>query len=80
MSTTDYTDYRADQLSRLRSWCVYHANRLAEQFFATDDRTAQAHGWQVTRTRSGWGRVYRDPRFDVVSTHPGTRTGIEDPR
>ena len=53
---------------RLRSWCAYQADRLAEQFFAVDDHTAAVHGWQVTRTRTRWGRVYRDPRFDAVLT------------
>jgi DnaJ-class molecular chaperone len=28
---------------------------------------AHRHGWQITITRGGFGRTYRDPRFDYLA-------------
>ena len=38
--------------------------RLTERLFAEPDARARRHGWQVTPTQGGFGRRYRDPRFD----------------
>ncbi len=40
---------------------------LEDRIFAADDARARARGWQVTRSPSGFGRRYRDPRWDLVS-------------
>jgi hypothetical protein len=37
---------------------------IAQRIFAAPDADARLHGWQVTITNDGWGRSYRDPRFD----------------
>lgn len=37
---------------------------IAQQVFAVPDADARRHGWQVTVTHGGFGRRYRDPRFD----------------
>lgn len=38
---------------------------LATWAFSELDTSAARRGWQVRVTRSGLGRVYRDPRFDT---------------
>lgn len=38
--------------------------RFTERAFAELDARARRHGWQVTPTHGGFGRCYRDPRFD----------------
>jgi hypothetical protein len=38
--------------------------RIAQGIFAAPDADARRHGWQVTSTRGGFDRQYRDPRFD----------------
>ncbi len=42
--------------------------RIAQRIFAAPDADARRHGWQVTITNVGWGRSYRDPRFDRLLT------------
>jgi hypothetical protein len=37
---------------------------ITQQAFDAADADARRHGWQVTSTRGGFGRRYRDPRFD----------------
>jgi DnaJ-class molecular chaperone len=39
---------------------------IAQRVFAASDADARRHGWQVTITRGGFGRTYRDPRFDYL--------------
>jgi DnaJ-class molecular chaperone len=38
----------------------------AQQAFAGSDADARQHGWQITVTHGGFGRRYRDPRFDYL--------------
>ncbi len=44
--------------------------KLEQRLFAGLDRQARHHGWQVTRLYRGFGRRYRDPRFDLLSECP----------
>ena len=46
----------------LRSWITILVDRL----HAAEDARARQRGWQITRTPSGVGRLYRDPRWDLV--------------
>jgi hypothetical protein len=39
---------------------------LEKQLFQADDAKASARGWEVRATRRGFGRVYRDPRWNSV--------------
>ena len=39
---------------------------IAQQVFAGPDADARRHGWQVTVTHGGFGRSYRDARFDYL--------------
>lgn len=39
---------------------------LTQQLFADTDTTARQRGWQVTATHRGFGRRYRDRRFDTL--------------
>jgi len=56
--------------SRLRMW-IYRTIRLTgDRLFAAADAEAESRGWQVRRTRSGLGRSYRDPRFDLLVRCP----------
>lgn len=41
---------------------------LADWIFAADDRAARAHGWQISRCHRGLGRLYRDPRFGLLTS------------
>lgn len=50
-------------LSRLKS----RLSAITQQVFAVPDTHARRHGWQVTVTRGGFGRRYRDPRFDYLA-------------
>ena len=43
-------------------------DRLGAALFARSDARARDCGWEVTRSRSGLRRSYRDPRFDLL--HP----------
>lgn len=40
---------------------------LAERAFAVPDAHARRYGWQVTSARGGFGREYRDLRFDTLT-------------
>lgn len=41
--------------------------RWEDPLFAAEDAAARARGWQISRPPSGFGRIYRDPRWDLVS-------------
>jgi len=41
--------------------------RWESQIFAAEDAAARARGWQVSRPPNRFGRVYRDPRWDLIS-------------
>jgi len=41
---------------------------LTQRIFAGTDVAAQQRGWQVSSTHGGFGRSYRDPRFDTLSS------------
>jgi hypothetical protein len=41
-------------------------NRLGDALFARSDARARDRGWEVSRSRSGLHRSYRDPRFDLL--------------
>lgn len=41
---------------------------LAQRMFAAPDATARRRGWQVSPTPGGFGRRYRDPRFDTLTS------------
>jgi len=43
-----------------RQWIIKHADRL----HAAVDARARQRGWQITRISCG--RVYRDPRWDLI--------------
>jgi hypothetical protein len=48
-------------------------NALTRALFDARDATARQDGWQVTSIRHGFGRVYRDPRFDAITQCPACR-------
>jgi hypothetical protein len=39
---------------------------IAQQVFAGPDANARRHGWQIAVTHGGFGRRYRDARFDYL--------------
>lgn len=67
------------------TWVRAAIGALAQALFAASDAAARHHGWEVTSTRYGLGRVYRDPRFDTLASCPACRgdgvdaDGIECP-
>lgn len=46
---------------------------LCARGFAATDAVARRYGWLVTSMRGGFGRRYRDPRFDMLATCPACR-------
>jgi hypothetical protein len=72
--------------NRPLTWAKAATEALAQALFAATDASARQRGWQVTSTRCGFGRRYRDPRFDTLTPCPaydGRRVhadGIECPR
>lgn len=42
-------------------------DRVSREFFRADDEFARQHGWQLTVSRFGLRRVYRDARFDLLA-------------
>jgi hypothetical protein len=51
----------------LLSWLAAIPRRLGDRLFAMNDAEAYWHDWQITRTRGGLGRRYRDPRFGTLA-------------
>jgi hypothetical protein len=54
--------------------------RVALRIFAAPDADARQHGWQITITNDGLGRIYRDPRFDRLRTCPACKGHGRYPR
>lgn len=54
----------------LRTWSRASLSAIAERVFAATDAEAIRHGWQIGATNGGFGRRYRDPRFDTLSACP----------
>lgn len=42
-------------------------NKWEGRIFAAEDAAARRRGWQISRPRHGFGRLYRDPRWDLIS-------------
>lgn len=41
--------------------------RWESRIFAAEDAAARHRGWQISRPPKGFGRAYRDPRWDFIS-------------
>jgi hypothetical protein len=54
----------------LLSWLIALPRRLGDRLFAMNDAEAYWRDWQITRTHSGLGRRYRDPRFGTLAECP----------
>jgi hypothetical protein len=48
-------------------WLKSRLSAITQQVFAVPDAHARRHGWQVAVTHGGFGRRYRDPRFDYLA-------------
>jgi hypothetical protein len=48
-------------------WMAYFRRRWGDRWFAMNDTEAYWRGWQITKTRGGLGRRYRDIRFDTLA-------------
>jgi hypothetical protein len=51
----------------LLSWLAAIPRRLGDRLFAMNDAEAYWHDWQITKTRGGLARRYRDPRFGTLA-------------
>ena len=49
------------------AWGVQVVRKWEDRIFAAEDAAARARGWQISRPLRGFGRVYRDPRWDLIS-------------
>ena len=54
----------------LLSWLAAIPRRLGDRLFVMNDTEAYWRGWQITKTRGGLARRYRDPRFDTLAECP----------
>ena len=52
------------------SWLAAIPRRLGDRLFAMNDTEAYWRDWQITKTRGGLGRRYRDPQFDTLAECP----------
>lgn len=48
-------------------WLAFFIRRWGDRWFAMNDAEAYWRGWQITKTRGGPGRRYRDLRFDTLA-------------
>jgi hypothetical protein len=62
-------------LGRASSWLARLMQAAGDRLFTAADEEALRHGWQITRTRGGLGRRYRDPRFDSLAACPRCDAG-----
>lgn len=62
------------RLARRKVWVIpiirLGLTKLEQCLFGDLDEQARHDGWQVTRLHHGFGRRYRDPRFDLLSVCP----------
>jgi hypothetical protein len=65
--------------NRPLTWVKAAIEALTQALFAASDAAARRHGWQITSTRYGFARVYRDPRFDTLTSCPDCRGHSVDP-
>jgi len=54
----------------LLNWLGAIPRRLGDRLFVTNDTEACWRDWQITKTRGGLARRYRDPRFDLLAECP----------
>jgi hypothetical protein len=52
----------------LPGWIRSSLTALTQRIFAAPDAAARRCGWQVSPTHGGFGRSYRDPRFDTLTS------------
>jgi hypothetical protein len=57
-------------------WLTYWLRLRGDRWFAANDTEADWWGWQITKTRGGLARGYRDPRFDTPAL--GSLLGMAD--
>ena len=60
-------DTLALAISVALDWLAYLLRRCGDRWFAMNDTEAYWRGWQITKTRGGPGRGYRDIRFDTFA-------------
>jgi hypothetical protein len=57
----------------LLNWLAAIPRRLGDRLFVTNDTEAYWRDWQITKTRGGLARRYRDPQFDMLAECPKCR-------
>jgi hypothetical protein len=55
------------------NWLAAIPRRLGDRLFVTNDTEAYWRDWQITKTRGGLARRYRDPQFDMLAECPKCR-------
>jgi hypothetical protein len=65
-------DRPASIADAVRSACTL--TTAGRRLFAINDAEARWHDWQVTETRGGLGRRYRDARFAALAADPSLRS------
>ena len=64
----------------LLNWLAAIPRRLGDRLFVTNDTEAYWRDWQITKTRGGLARRYRDPRFDTAGRVPEVPGARASPR
>jgi hypothetical protein len=59
----------------LLSWLAAIPRRLGDRLFAMNDAEAYWRDWQITKTRGGLARRYRDPRISASGCGCGAAPG-----
>ncbi len=54
----------------LLNWLAAIPRRLGDRLFVANDTEAHWRDWQITKTRGGLARRYRDPWFDMLAECP----------
>ena len=57
----------------LLGWLATIPRRLGDRMFVMNDTEAYWRSWQITRTRAGLARRYRDPQFGALAECPSCR-------
>jgi hypothetical protein len=69
--TTDTNQSKLWALPLTWIWSILTA--LTQRLFTASDTAARQDGWQAGSMHCGFGRRYRDPRFDTLASCPDCR-------
>lgn len=81
MSEVGRIPRRSGSLARVTGRLALAIRAAGDRLFRDEDARARQRGWQITASRGGLARTYRDPRFGSLRSCPacrGTGNGQDD--